>query len=159
MSGRAVLILASDKVRQRAVHWIMIAEPGTRVEFKKPRRSLDQNAKMWAMLGDVARQYRWHGVEMNAADWKLVFLDALGREMRIVPNLAGTGFVNLAQSSSDLSVGEMSDLIEILYAWGADSAHPVTWSEPDIWHAPPAEKPSPAAAKSPAHESASVPGA
>jgi hypothetical protein len=136
MSARPILILANDRVRQRAVHWVMTAEPGTRVEFKKPRRTLDQNAKFWAMLGDIARQYTWHGVRMAPADWRLVFLDALDREMQIVPNLAGDGFVNLVQSSSDLTVGEMRDLIEILYAWGAHADHPVKWSEPDVYGHP-----------------------
>lgn len=41
----------------------------------------------------------------------------------------------MGDSSSDLTVAEMSDLIEIMYAWGADAAHPVTWSEPDVYHA------------------------
>ena len=28
----------------------------TRVEFKGPKRTLDQNSRMWAMLTDVSRQ-------------------------------------------------------------------------------------------------------
>lgn len=131
---RSLTILAQDRHRQRAIELIRAADQYARVEIKPPKRTLDQNAKMHAMLGDVARQYLWHGIRMAKDDWKLVFLDALDRETRIVPNLDGTGFVNLSRSSSDLSVGEMSGMIELLYAWGADAAHPVAWSEPDLWH-------------------------
>ncbi len=38
----------------------------------------------------------------------------------MVPNLDGTGFVNLGRSSSDLSKSEMSDLIELIHAFGAN---------------------------------------
>lgn len=137
---RVNLVLANERLRQKAIDAIRTAPDFARIAFKKPQRSLPQNAKMWAMLGDVARQYAWHGVEITADDWKLIFLDALRRErgrLRLVPNLAGDGFVALSGgSSSDLSVAEMSDVIELLYAWGADPEHPVTWSEPDLYGHP-----------------------
>ena len=47
------------------------------------------------------------------------FLDGLKRELRVVPNLDGTSFVNLGRSSSDLTKQEMSDLIELIAAFGA----------------------------------------
>lgn len=128
--SRAVLVLASQAIRDKAIAWVRSAPDKARVEFKDPRRTVDQNDKMWPMLTDIAMQHLWHGIRMGTNDWKLVFLDALVRETRIVPNLADNGFVNLNQSSSDLSVGEMSAMIELMYAWGADPAHPVVWSDP-----------------------------
>lgn len=128
--SRAVLVLASDEIRRRACDWVRRAEPMSRVEFKGPRRSSDQNAKFWAMLTDVATQLRWHGVALSADDWRLVFLDALKRETRIVPNIDGTGFVQLGRSSSDLSVAEFRDLIEIVSCFGAQ--HGVVFSDPPI---------------------------
>jgi hypothetical protein len=74
---------------------------------------------MWAMLTDIAQQLPWHGQKLRPDDWKLIFLNALKREMRMVPNLEGNGFVNINQSSSDLSKAEMGDLIEIMNAFGA----------------------------------------
>lgn len=127
--SRATLILNSSAVRQKACHWIMTAPVNTRVEFKEAKRSTDQNAKMWAMLTEVATQVAWHGVKLAPDDWKLIFLDALKREVRIVPNLDGNGFVNLGRSSSDLSKSEMSDLLELIYAFGAK--HGVLFSEPE----------------------------
>lgn len=117
---RAVLVLSSPDVRQRAAHWASKVPDGTRVEFKAPKRSLEQNAKLWAMLTDVASQVKWHGLRLSADDWKLIFLDALKRELRMVPNLEGNGFVSLGRSSSDLSKQEMTDLIDLISAFGVN---------------------------------------
>lgn len=117
--SRAVLILNNPAIRERACKWAMGAPNGSRVEFKAPKRTLDQNAKMWAMLTEVAAQVPYHGLRLSADDWKLIFLDALKREVRMVPNLDGTGMLSLGRSSSDLSKSEMADLIELIFAFGA----------------------------------------
>jgi hypothetical protein len=117
--SRAVLILHRQSDRDRATAWVRSAPWGTRITFQEAKRSSDQNAKMWAMLTEVARQVQWHGQRLSADDWKLVFLAALKAELRIVPNLDGTGFVQLGRSSSDLSVPEMADLIDLIAAFGA----------------------------------------
>jgi hypothetical protein len=117
--SRAFLILANDQIRQRAVTWCQKAPEGTRLEFKAPKRTLPQNARMWAMLTDVAQQVPWHGLKLSPDDWKLIFLDALKREVRMVPNLDGNGFVSLGRSSSDLTKEEMGDLMTLIEAFGA----------------------------------------
>lgn len=117
--SRVALVLTSREVRERACRWIMSAPFNTRVELKEPKRSLPQNDKMWAALTDIARQVTYHGLKLSPDDWKLLFLDALKREVRMVPNLDGNGFVSLGRSSSDLSKVEMSDLIEIIHEFGA----------------------------------------
>lgn len=117
--SRALIVLTSPASREKAARWCMTAQAGTRVEFKAAKRTLPQNDRFWASLTDLAEQLRWHGVALSPSDWKLVMLDALKREMRIVPNVDGTGFVQLGRSSSDLSKGEMSDLLQLIYAFGA----------------------------------------
>lgn len=126
--SRALLVLNSDSDRKKVTAWAWGLPPGTRCEFKAPRRSLDQNARMWAALTDIATQTRYHGLKLTPDDWKLLFLDALKREVRMVPNLDGNGFVSLGRSSSDLSKQEMSDLIEIIAAWGAKNG--VVFNDP-----------------------------
>jgi len=125
--SRATITLSDRIDRSRAVNWIERAPAGTRVEFKAAQRSNAQNDRMWAMLTDVATQVRWHGLSLKADDWKLIFLDALKRELRTVPNIDGTGIVVLGKSSSDLSKSEMSDLIELIHAFGAE--HGVTFHD------------------------------
>lgn len=146
--SRALLVLDSDFQRRKAAEWAWHLKDGTRVEFKGPKRTLDQNSLFWVLLTEVATQLRWHGQKLTPDDWKLQFLDALRRskqeELRIVPNIDNTGFVNLSSSSSDLSKDEMSEMIELIYAFGAK--HEVTFHTP---HSP--------AANNDAGEAASVP--
>lgn len=125
---RALITLNGRDDTQRAMRWLTQAPAGTRLEFKAPRRSLPQNDRMWAMLTEVAAQLPWHGVKLTPDDWKLIFLDALKRELRMVPNLEGTGFVNLGRSSSDLSKDEMTDLMELIAAFGAK--HGIAFNDP-----------------------------
>ena len=117
--SRATLIIASTAQRHQAIAWIQKAPWNTRVEFKAPKRTLPQNDRMWAMLTDVARQVPWHGVRLTPDDWKLIFLDGLKQELRLVPNMNGNGFVNLGRSSSDLSKEEMGELMTLIEAFGA----------------------------------------
>lgn len=117
--SRYVFNLHSAVDRARALRTITAAPNGTRVEIKAAKRSLPQNDRMWAMLSEIALQLPWHGMKLRPDDWKLLFLDALKRERRMVPNIDGNGFVDLGRSSSDLSKSEMSDLIEIIAMFGA----------------------------------------
>ena len=125
--SRAVLVLNCPRERERAKAWIDKAPAYTRVEFKAPRRTLEQSALMWVLLGKIAAQLPWHGIKLSADDWKLLMLDALKREVRMVPNIDGNGFVSLGRSSSDLSKDEMSQLIELILAFGAN--HGVVFEE------------------------------
>jgi hypothetical protein len=117
--SRYVFTLHSAADRARALRAITAAPVGSRVEVKAAKRSLDQNSRFWAMLTDVAQQLLWHGVRLRPDDWKLIFLDALKRERRLVPNIDGNGFIDLARSSSDLTKEEMSDLMEVIAMFGA----------------------------------------
>lgn len=118
--SRAALVLSDARERERATNWIALAPPNTRVEFKAPKRTVPQNALMWVYLTKLAGALPWHGVSLTADDWKLIFLDALKQEVRIVPNIHGTGFVNLGRSSSDLSKEEMGDLITLIQKFAAE---------------------------------------
>lgn len=123
---RATLILNGKHARAKAAHWVATAPEGTRVEFKKPRRSLDQNAAMWAALTDVAQQVEWYGAKLTAEDWKDVFSASL-RKARVVPGLDPGSFVPLGMRTSDMTAAEMSDLLDLIHAFGAE--HGVTFSD------------------------------
>lgn len=127
---RYLVTLRSQETRHQAHRMIEAAPYGTRVEIKAEKRSLPQNARLWAMLTDVATQLPWHGIKLRPEDWKLLFMDALKRELRVVPNIDGTGFVNLGRSSSDLSKAEMGDLMELIAAFGAQ--HGVKFADEQV---------------------------
>jgi hypothetical protein len=125
--SRAFLVLHTDELRQKAIEWIRKAPIDTRVTFQSPRRTLPQNSRFYAMLTDIAQQITWHGARLSVDEWKLVMLAGLKRELRLVPNIDGTGFVNIGQSSSDLSKEEFSDLFELMEMFGAQ--HGVTFHD------------------------------
>lgn len=116
---RYLVTLHSTADRVRAAKYLAAAPMGTRVEFKAAKRTLDQNSLLWSCLTDIAAQLEWYGKRLRPDDWKLIMLDGLKRELNPVPNIDGTGFVNLGRSSSDLTKAEMSDLIELIYEFGA----------------------------------------
>lgn len=88
------------------------------IEAKPRTRSLEQNALLWKLLAIVSEQVVWHGQKLSAEDFKHIFTAALSQQ-RVVPNIDGTGFVVLGKSTSKMSVKEMTDLIELIYAFGA----------------------------------------
>lgn len=119
--SRALLILAGDAQRARAIKWIAQAPAGTRLEFKAPRRTLEQNALMWVLLTQIAAQKEHCGRKYPAETWKSLFLHAIGREMQFVPALDGHGFLPIGMRSSDLSKQEMAELIEFIQSWAAQN--------------------------------------
>lgn len=127
--SRAVLVLSSDGIRERGIDWLRRAPAGTRVEFKGPKRSLDQNSKLWASLTDIATQKEHAGRKYTPDQWKVLFMHACGREVQFIPSLDNTTFIPWGQSSSDLGKDEMSALIEFIFAWGAE--HGVVFHDPE----------------------------
>lgn len=131
---RALLVIDNPVQRQKASNWIAQAPIGTRVEFKRPKRSLPQNDRMWAMLTDIAQQKEHCGRRYAPDQWKVIFMAACGREVQFIPSLDGSTFIPWGQSSADLSKDEMTDLIDFIMAWGAE--HDVSWSEPEAISSP-----------------------
>jgi len=116
--SRALLVLWNDAQRAKAIDWIRRAPKETRVTFQGPKRTMPQNDRFWAMLTDLSEQLVWHGQKLSPEDWKLVVMSGLNQEMRLVPNMAGNGFVPLGRSSSRLSVAEMKELQDLIEAFG-----------------------------------------
>ena len=114
---RALIILTSEADRKKAARWVMQAPVNTRVEFKKPRRSTEQNERMWAMLTEVSEQLTWHGLKYTPEDWKDFFCHAL-KHARWMPAEEG-GMLTIGMRTSDLSREEFSDLMELISAFGA----------------------------------------
>ena len=117
--GRALVVINSNADRLKASHWLTKAPWGTRLEFKASKRSLPQNDRLWASLTDVAEQVVWHGQKLQASDWKDMFTASL-RKARVVPGIDPGSFVLLGLHTSDMSKDELSSLLELIYAFGAE---------------------------------------
>ena len=125
MTDNRHYILAHDTARRNAAAFCMLAPAGWHVRITPPSRSLDQNARMWAQLSDVSRQVVWHGRKLTADEWKIVFTAAL-KKQDVIPGIDG-GFVAMGQSTSKMTKREMSDLMELIAAFGAE--HGVEFGE------------------------------
>ncbi len=80
---------------------------------------------MWGLIEDVMNampEGRQHTKEV----WKAIFMNALGHETAFAMGINNEIFP-IGFKSSQLSVRQMSDLIEMIYSYGAK--HNVKWSE------------------------------
>ena len=131
--AKAVEVLYTEADRERVLGWIRVARLKSRVEIRGPRRTLPQNDRLWAMLTDIVKQKKTiNGQRFTTDQWKSIFMQALGHEMRgdVLPTLDGRDFFTVDTSSSRLDVQQMSDLIEFIFAWGAENN--VKWSDPQL---------------------------
>lgn len=125
---KRTLILTGEAARKAACREVLAAPAGYAVTIGDATRTTDQNAKLWPMLHDVAQQVDWYGNRLSEEEWKDVFSAAL-RKQKVVPGLDG-GFVVCGQSTSKMGKREFADLIELIYAFGAERS--VVWSEPRL---------------------------
>lgn len=88
------------------------------VEVKPETRSLEANARMWAMLAEISHQVEWYGHRLTSEEWKDVFSAAMKRA-KVVPGLDG-GFVVCGQSTSRMTRAEMSEMQTLMEAFGAE---------------------------------------
>lgn len=125
MTGQTI-ILAGKPQRELAKRLVDQAPPNAVLNVREATRTLDQNAKMHAMLSDIARA-RPQGRVYPTEVWKCLFMDECGFKPKWVPSLNGDGVVNTGYRSSRLGKAQMSDMIEAMYAFGAEND--VKWSE------------------------------
>lgn len=118
--------IRDERILRNCVEAIRAAGANARVTIAQPNRSADQNAKMWAMLADVARA-KPEGRQWTAETWKAAFMHHLGHQVVFCEGLEGSAPFPMGFRSSKLSVGQMSDLITCIYKYGDE--HGVEWSE------------------------------
>lgn len=117
--SRAVVQIKGDAERRQIATWARNVPPGTTVEFRAPRRSTDQNALMWSLLTQISKQVEWFGKLRSPEDWKDLSTAAL-RGAEFVPGITPGTVVPLGMRTSQMTSEEISELIESLYAFGAE---------------------------------------
>lgn len=130
---KQVFVLSHPVARRNAAHACVHAPEGYRVEIKPAKRTMAQNDMMWSILTDISRQVKFvvNGalVTVEPEEVKDILTAGLKQEMRMAMGLNG-GMVMLGQRTSRMSVREMSQLIELAYAFGNDKC--VEWSPTSI---------------------------
>ena len=110
--------LTGEVAKKAACREILAAPEGYVVTLAEPTRTLDQNSLLWPLLTEVSKQVDWYGNKLTADEWKDVFSAAM-KKQKVVHGLDG-GFVVCGQSTSRMSKREFSDLVELIYAFGAE---------------------------------------
>lgn len=87
------------------------------------------------MLTDLSRQRKWR-VDgelqyLTKEDWKWIILAGLKRHQRLAEGIEG-GFVVLGESIRGLKKQEMTDMIELMFAFGAQQEPPIAWTDPTV---------------------------
>jgi hypothetical protein len=106
--SRNAITLQSSSDREKAAAWVKNAPTGTSVEFRGPRRSVDQNSLLWSLLGQVSQQVQWYGQKLSSEDWKDVCSASL-RRYNVVPGIDAGTFVPLGMRTSQMSKQELTD--------------------------------------------------
>lgn len=96
--------------------------------IEEQKRSTEQNALLWSVLSDLAKQVQWYDNKLSSDDWKHM-LTAVMKKQRTIPGIDG-GFVVLGSSTSKMTKPEMSELITLAHAFGDERS--VKWSPTSI---------------------------
>jgi hypothetical protein len=126
VTDRQSFRLINDRVKANALRAVAAAPQDYVVSIGPRKRSSDQNAKLWAMLGDVARA-RPEGRQWVPETWKAAFMHYLGHQVQFCDGLDNSGPFPLGFRSSQLSVRQMADLITCVQAYG--DQHGVEWTD------------------------------
>ena len=122
--SKQTFFLVHDAARQ-ALHRA-IDNPrhdGWMAQLSEPTRTLEQNSAQWPYLEGFAQQKQLcingEMVWATSDDWKDVLTASL-RRTRIVPGIDAGTFVPLGMRTSQMTKEEISELLELIYAFGAE---------------------------------------
>lgn len=124
---RQRFFLRNKDIKERAAHAVLSASEDMVCEIKPAKRTEVQNARMWAMLGEISEQVIWYGQKLSPADFKDMLTASL-RKSRVVPGIDPGSFVVMGLRTSQMTKKEMSDLMTLMEAFGAE--HGVVFSDP-----------------------------
>lgn len=130
--SKRVFILVHDTARQGAIQAIKDAPEAYVCEITPPKKSRSQEKLYHRIFGEASRTRKFMGVRQSAETWKRLLVDAFARikaaegeplhgHGKIIPNLDGTGFVQLGVQTRHFKKHQAAEFIEYLYAWMANS--------------------------------------
>lgn len=118
-------VLVHDEARRRAIKAVQEAPTGYAVIVKPPQRTSAENSLLHALVSEIAEEVEWAGKRRDAETWKRLLVAAWcrvhGESVEILPALDGHGVDIIPRRTSQLSKKECADLIEYVYAWGAEN--------------------------------------
>lgn len=131
-------ILRHERDRSHAIAAVSAAKIGMQVRISKPLRTPEQNARLHAMLTDVAKQLVWPPPPRNDGEfhdlefWKractLTWLHEINQHPEIITSLDGSQLGILIPHTSDLDTEQCASLTEWITAFGATNG--VVFTDP-----------------------------
>ena len=99
--------------------------------LKEEDQSRDQQEMYHSLIGEIAAQASHLGAKWGAEDWKRLLIDKWARETgrshgKVIPNLDGSGVVEVGVLSRKFGKRDANEFIEFLYAWGAQNGVELT---------------------------------
>jgi hypothetical protein len=96
------------------------------MEIKLASKTREQEEKYHAMINDIAKQAQHMGAKWSSEDWKRLLVDQYLREVeniqgKVVPNLDGSGIVQLGFQTRNFTKEMANEFIEWLYSWAANN--------------------------------------
>ena len=95
------------------------APVGAQFDLSDAPRTIPQNRLLWRLLTRISDQVEHAGEHWEPEAWKACFMKAQGAKLRFMPSLDGESVVAVGYHSSRLSKEEMSDMIEMIFEFGA----------------------------------------
>lgn len=96
------------------------------LEIKAQSKSRDTEKLYHELIGQIAKQAQHMGAKWSAEDFKRLLVDQFMRDIgegggRVIPNLDGTGIVQLGSQTRNFTQEQGSEFIEWLYSWAANN--------------------------------------
>jgi len=106
------------------------------LELHPEGQTREQQKKYHAMIGEVTEQSKHLGSKWKTEDWKRLLIDQFARDTgkthgRIIPNLDGSGVVEVGVLSRKFGKSVANEFIEWLHCWGAENG--VTYADEREW--------------------------
>ncbi|OOF48718.1 recombinase [Rodentibacter genomosp. 1] len=128
MGNKQQFFLRSAQVRSNCLEFIKnlptTEESPLVVKIQPMTRTLEQNAKLHAMLSDIAKQCEFQGKKRDIETWKMIMVSAhkiaTGEKAEMAIGLEGE-VINLRESTAQMSVKRLASLIEYITAWGVQN--------------------------------------
>ena len=132
------IILRDKSDIERAVRELLsidVTRP-KQISIDSVTRSHEQNAKLHAMLSDISMQAVHAGSKWDLTIWKRLLMYAWlrdsGERAQMIPSLDGSGFDVIYERTSKLTVRQMAEFIEFVYAVGTTELS-VKFTAKDKW--------------------------
>jgi hypothetical protein len=123
--SKRTYILVTPTARQNAIEAVKTAQDGYKVTVAPVTRGLNANALLHSIIFQMASQLEWAGEKRDEEVWKRLLVAAWcrtkGEPIEILPAIDGNGVDIVPTRTSKLSKKDCSDLIEYIYAYGAEN--------------------------------------